>query len=280
VSDKDSLAWRAALDWLASDAVTVQLSVDGSRDEAEPKGYQRLQANPLCPIFLGGATCPPLDDRYDTQSGLAPKNGTDSEGYALTVSWDVAPAWEVKSITAYRETDSENNIDFDTTPAPIVDVIATYSDEQFSQELQLVYAGEGRLDGVVGVYYFDGEAGGLVLNNFINTLFGSTAGTTYTEAYALFGDGSYRLGDRTTLNFGLRVTEEEKRGVALNQGFTDGTFTTVNAVVADYDKSETFTSVAPRIGLDYRINDDVMTYVTASRGFKSGWRWRCEPGRA
>jgi iron complex outermembrane recepter protein len=269
VSDKDSLAWRAAFDWLPSDTVTVQLSVDGSRDEAEPKGYQRLQANPFCPLFLGAA-CPPLDDRFDTQSGLEPKNGTDSEGYALTVSWDAAPAWEVRSITAYRESDSENNIDFDTTPAPITDVIATYSDEQLSQEFQLVYAGPGRLNGVVGVYYFDGEAGGLVLNNFLNALFGSTAGTTFTESYALFGDGSYRLGDRTTLNFGLRVTEEEKRGVAFNQGFTDATFTVPDAVVADYDKSETFTSVAPRIGLDHRINDDVMTYVTASRGFKSG----------
>jgi hypothetical protein len=41
---------------------------------------------------------------------------------------------------------------------------------------------------------------------------------------AVFGDGSYRLTDRLALNFGLRVTEEEKRGVAFNAGYTDDTF--------------------------------------------------------
>jgi iron complex outermembrane receptor protein len=188
----------------------------------------------------------------------------------MVVTWEMNPAWQFKSITAYRESDSENNIDFDTTPAPITDVIATYSDEQTSQEFQFLYTGPGKLNGVLGVYYFDGAAGGRVLNNFINLLFGSTEGTTDTESVAVFADGSYRLSDRLTLNGGLRVTEEEKSARAFNVGFTDGTFTTINAIVADFDKSETFTSVAPRIGLDYQFSDDVMGYVTASRGFKSG----------
>ncbi|HEX6204143.1 MAG TPA: TonB-dependent receptor, partial [Thermoanaerobaculia bacterium] len=269
VADKDSLAFRLALDWLAGENVTVQLAADRTEDDAEPKGYQRLIANPFCPLFLG-ATCPPLDDRYDTQSGLAPLNRTDSEGYSLTIAWDLAPAWQLKSITAYRESDSENNIDFDTTPAPITDVSATYYDEQASQELQLVYAAGGRLDGVVGVYYFDGEAGGLVKNNFLNALFGTTEGFTQTDSLAIYGDGSYRFSDRLALNFGLRVTEEEKRGVAFNAGYTDATFTVVNVVTSDFDKEETFTSVAPRLGLDYQFSPDVMGYVTASRGFKSG----------
>ncbi len=269
VQDKDSTAYRLALDWLASEAVTVQLSADRTEDDAEPRGYQRLVANPFCPLFLG-ATCPPLDDRYDTQSGLAPLNSTDSEGYALTVTWELNPTWQFKSITAYRESDSENNIDFDTTPAPITDVIATYGDDQTSQELQLLYTGPGKLDGVVGVYYFDGSAGGRVLNNFLNLLFGSTEGTMDTESIAVFADGSYQVNDRLTFNGGLRVTEEDKHARAFNVGFTDGTFTTVNAVVADFDKSETFTSVAPRLGLDYAFSDDVMGYVSLSRGFKSG----------
>lgn len=269
VSDKDTQAYRVALDWQPSQRVNLLFSADGTRDDAEPKGYQRLEANPFCLLFLGVA-CPPLDSRYDTQSGLEPINGTDSEGYALTLTYDVNDAWIFKSITAYRESDSENNIDFDTTPAPITDVSATYYDEQLSQELQLVYAGGGRVDGVVGFYYFDGEAGGAVRNNFLNLLFGDTKGLTQTDSYALFGDGTYRINDRLAFNFGLRVTEEEKRGVANNLAYADPDFTTVIAVAADFDKTETFTSVAPRLGLDYRFTDDVMGYISASRGFKSG----------
>ena len=37
-----------------------------------------------------------------------------------------------------------------------------------------------------------------------------------------------------------------------------------------YDKDETFDSVAPKLGFDYRFSDDVMGYVSVSRGFKSG----------
>ncbi|MEM1202529.1 MAG: TonB-dependent receptor [Acidobacteriota bacterium] len=269
VSDKDTKAFRLGLDWIPSDDVTVKLRLDRTEDDAEPKGLTRLAANPFCLLFLGAA-CPPLADTFDTQSGLEPLNSTDSEGYSLTVDWALSDDWLFKSITAYRESDSENNIDFDTTPARITDVIATYFDEQTSQEFQFVYVGDSRLTGVFGLFYFDGTAGGLVQNIFVESVFGTTEGTTDTESFAIFGDGSYSLSDRLTFNFGLRVTEEEKRGVAFNAGYTDDTFSQVAVVTADYDQSETFSSVAPKIGLDYQINRDVLGYVTVSRGFKSG----------
>lgn len=269
VSDKDTTAFRVGLDWLLSDRVKVQLAFDRTEDDAEPKGYQRLAANPLCPLFLG-TTCAPLDDRFDTQSGLAPLNSTEAQGYALNLSWDVNDAWKFKSITAYRESDSENNIDFDTTPARITDVIATYFDEQTTQELQFLYDGGGKLTGVFGVYYFDGTAGGLVKNIFLNRIFGTTEGETDTESIAAFGEGSYALSDRMTLNLGLRATQEEKNTRALNRGFTNDTFTVPNAVTADFDKSKTFDSIAPKLGVDYQFTDDVMGYITLSRGFKSG----------
>jgi hypothetical protein len=98
-----------------------QFSGDYTKDDAEPKGYQRLVANRLCPLF--GITCAPNDSRWDTNSGLAPLNGTDAKGASLVVSAKLNDAWDFKSISAYRESDSKNNIDFDTTQARIVDVI-------------------------------------------------------------------------------------------------------------------------------------------------------------
>ena len=269
VSDRNTLAARGGLDWIASETVKVQLSLDITRDRAEPKGYQRLAANPLCPIFLG-APCAPLNDRWDTQSGLAPANGTDSKGGALTISWDLNDAWLFKSISAYRKSDSDNAIDFDTTPARITDVTATYYDNQFSQEFQLVYDGKDRFSGVFGLYYFDGEAGGLVKNIFVNSIFGTTDGRTLTDSIALFGDGSYKATDKLSFSLGLRATRETKNGIAFNAGYTNDTFTVVNAVTADYDKKKTFNSIAPKIGVDYQFSDAVMGYLTVSRGFKSG----------
>ena len=269
VSDKDTTALRVALDWLPSDNVKVKFSYDMTEDRAEPKGLTRLEANPFCALLFG-APCPPENEIFDTRSGLEPLNGTDSEGYSMVVEWNINDAWLFKSITAHRESDSFNNIDFDTTPFPITDVVATYFDEQDSQEFQFIYTGGERLNGVLGLYLFDGFAGGLVQNEFLGFIFGTTDGDTDTDSIAVFGDGSYLINDRLTFNFGLRVTEEDKNGRAFNAGYSDNTFTTVTAVTADYDETETFSSVSPRLGLDYQFNDDVMGYISLSRGFKSG----------
>jgi iron complex outermembrane recepter protein len=269
VSDRDTKALRVALEWLPSETVTVDFTYDRTQDDAAPKGLTRLAANPFCPLFLG-ATCPPLDHHFDTQSGIDPANGTDSDGYAMTLQWLMNPAWRFKSITAYRSSNTENNIDFDTTPAPITDVFATYFDRQSSQEFQFLYDHGGRLSGVLGLYYFDGRAGGLVKNNFLNSIFGTTEGNVKTESSAVYGEGNYALTKKLTFNFGLRATDEKKTGRAFNAGYTDATFSTITVVTSDFDKSKNFNSLAPKLGLDYQFTDDVMGYVTASRGFKSG----------
>ena len=86
----------------------------------------------------------------------------------------------------------------------------------------------------------------------------------------LFGEGNYDLTDKLTLNVGLRATQEKKTTRAFNAGYADDTFSRVTVVTAAFDKSKTFDSVAPKIGLNYQFNPDVMGYFTVSRGFKSG----------
>lgn len=269
VSNRNTFATRGGLDWLFSDKAKAQLSLDYTRDSADPKGYQRLMANPLCPTFIG-TTCAPNSGRFDTQSGLAPLNGTKSRGASLVISADLNKAWRFKSISAYRKSNTKNNIDFDTTPARITDVNATYYDKQKSQEFQLLYDAGQRMSGVVGLYYFDGEAGGLVKNIFLNRIFGTTNGRTLTKSTALFGDGSFKISDRANFNLGLRATTERKNGIAYNAGYTNDTFTVISAVTANYNKKKTFNSLAPKVGFDYKFNKDVMGYVNVSRGFKSG----------
>jgi len=269
VSNKKTFALRLGLDWLPSEGVKVKLGYDRSNDDAAPKGLTRLEANPLCPLLSGGP-CPPEAEIFDTRSGLAPLNGTDSAGYALDVRWTLGPAWQLRSITAHRHSDTENNIDFDTSPGRIADVIGTLYDEQTSQELQLLYGHGGKLGGILGAYYFDGEAGGLVKNIFLDRMFVTTDGRVRTESLAGFADMSLRLGDRVTFSGGLRFTSETKTAHARNAAYTDDSFNTVAVVTAAFDSGKTFTSWAPRVSLDYRFSPDVMGYVSGSRGFKSG----------
>jgi iron complex outermembrane receptor protein len=274
LSDKDTTAVRLALDWLPSENVKVKFAYDRTEDSAEPKGLTRLVENPLCPFF-GIGRCPPLPNTFDAEGGIDPANGTDSEGYSMVIEWDINDDWLFKSITAHRESDSRNNIDFDTTPAVIADTTTFYFDEQDSQEFQFIYTGGEKFNGVLGFYYFDGFAGGNVPFAFFvgtpiaNPLYGITDGDTDTESLAVFGDGSYAVNDKLTFNFGLRLTEEDKNGRAFNT-FNDATYSQIFFVAADYDDTTTFSSVSPKLGLDYSFSDDVMGYVSLSRGFKSG----------
>jgi iron complex outermembrane receptor protein len=269
VSDKDSTAWRLALEWLPVENLSFRLDYDQMKDDAEPVGLTRLENNDFCFVY-GGYLCTPFDNLFDTESGIDPVNETESKGYSLTATWDINPGLQFKSITAYRETDTRNWIDFDTDPLQIADSEATYFDDQTTQEFQLIYSGSEKWSGILGFFYFDGFAGGTVNAIFYTNFPNTTDGDMKTKSYAVYADGAFKLSDRLTLNLGLRPTRETKTGRAFNVYNTDNTFTDYFFVAADFEDEVTFTSWAPKIGLDYQFNPDVMGYVKVSRGFKSG----------
>ncbi|KGM57251.1 TonB-dependent receptor [Lysobacter arseniciresistens ZS79] len=264
VSDKEILAARAQLGAWISDDLDVQFAFDWMDDQSGVRGARMLAPNK----FVPGAD--PLDSRYDIRSGMPNVNDTTLSGASATVNWRANDDWAFKYVLARRESDTETNIDFDTLPAKIADVKAFYSDEQTSHELQANYDAGGRSRGVMGIYAFDGEAGGQVLNNFFNLLFGDTQGTVYTESVAFYADWTFDLTSKLALNVGARYTDEDKNAVVFNRGYTDATYTVPTAVVADFDKTINFKNTSPKIALDYQVTPDIMVYGSASRGFKSG----------
>lgn len=264
VSDKEILALRGQLGAYVSDDLDIQFAFDWMDDQSGVRGAKMLAPNRFAPAL------PPLDSRYDVRNGMPNVNDTSIAGASAVVNWRASDNWGLKYVLAKRESDTETNIDFDTLPNKIADVKAFYSDEQVSHELQANYDAGGRARGVMGIYAFDGEAGGRVLNNFFNFLFGDTQGTVYTESVAFYADFTVDLSDRLALGLGARYTDEDKRADVLNRGYTDATYTVPTAVVADFDKTINFKNTSPKISLDYQVTPDIMVYGLATRGFKSG----------
>jgi iron complex outermembrane receptor protein len=201
------------------------------------------------------------------------------KGGSITANWRLNDDFALKYVIAKRESDTETNIDFDTTPLPLVDVRAFYSDQQVTNELQLNYDAGGRARGVMGLYWFDGDAGGQVLNHFYNPLgapaltnplFGDTQGYVNTKSFAAYADWTFDLTSQLTLDVGARYTDEDKHAVALNRFYTNGNYTTSWGTAANFDKTVNFKNVSPKISLDYQLTPDIMVYGLASRGFKSG----------
>jgi len=269
VSDKEINALRAQLGAYSWDDFDVQFAFDWVDDKSGVRGAKMLAPNNNALIPVSGVA--PLDSRYDIRSGMRNVNNTEMKGVSATVNWRPNEDWAFKYVAAKRESDTETNIDFDTLPQKIADVRAFYSDQQVSHELQANYDGGGRARGVVGLYAFNGDAGGQVLNNFFNLSFGDTQGTVNTKSIALYADWTFDLTDQLKLDVGARYTDEDKHAVAYNIGYTDETFTRPNGVVAaNFDKTVNFKNVSPKVSLDYQITPDIMVYGLASRGFKSG----------
>jgi iron complex outermembrane receptor protein len=260
---------RFQLGAFASEEFDVQFALDYLDDQSGVRGAKMLAANnnALIPV----STVAPLDSRYDIRSGMPNVNDTEMKGASVTVNWRPNEDWAVKYVAAKRESDTETNIDFDTLPQKIADVKAFYSDEQVSHEVQVNYDAGGRARGVVGVYSFNGDAGGQVLNNFFNLSFGDTQGTVNTKSIAVYTDWTFDLTERLNLDVGARYTDEDKHAVAYNIGYTDATFTRPNGVVAaNFDKTVNFKNVSPKVAMSYELTPDMMVYGSASRGFKSG----------
>ena len=274
VSDKDITAMRLQLGAYSQEDFDVQFALDWMDDKSGMRGGKMLAPNKHLYtqiLFPSAAATPPLDSRYDIRSAMPNVNDTTMKGASITANWRPNDDWAFKYVTALRESDTETSIDFDQLPAPIADVRAFYSDRQVTNEFQVNYDGGGRARGVTGLYFFNGDAGGQVLNNFFGLTFGDTQGVVNTKSVALYTDWTVDLGERLKLDAGVRYTDEDKHAVAYNIGYTDASFTKPNGVVAaNFDKTINFKNVSPKVSLDYEVSPDIMVYGLFSRGFKSG----------
>ena len=271
--NKNTNAARASIGFFPSSEFNAQLSVDGMRDNSNPRGAKLLTPNALYPTYQ------PLNSDYNTRSGMAQLNNTEMSGAALTLNWIASQDWSFKSITAYRESSTDTNIDFDTLPEKIADVGAVYNDHQFTQELQANYDSGGSLHGVFGLFYFKGSAAGQINNIFLgsppySTLglaqYGSTGGRVGTKSYAVYGDFTWDISPQWSLDVGARLSRETKSAVIQNYGFADASFSNPIATLANFSGSHTTNNASPKVSLNWAASDHINLYASYSEGFHSG----------
>ena len=279
--DKDVLAFRGSAQF-DNDEIYIRLSGDYLKDKSAPKGGHRL----LPSLFTGA---PVLDDEFDSRGGLTGDNEAEAYGGALHVEIPLNEQWTFKSITAYREDENLQQIDFDALPAVDVDVPVIYENEQFTQELQLLYEGAG-ITGLAGFYYIDanafntfdvvlGTTGDLITLPGLNA---NTTGDVDTSSWSVFSDITFDLeelldAEGWELAVGGRYTSDKRTSQVLRRtfigGFTPefgGTTSVLIATTSDFEGSKKFTDFSPRVSLGYSPNEDHNLYVSYSQGFKGG----------
>ncbi|MBA4761948.1 TonB-dependent receptor [Sphingomonas sp.] len=269
--NKDVFATRLSAEFTPTDTIFVRVAGDRVLDRSNPRHGTRLQPNGTDPIYA------PTASVYDTRAGIGDDNRVETRGLSVTGEIGLSDALTFKTITAWRDGNTDTVIDFDNTSLPTLDIPAEYSDRQFTQELQLLYEGD-RLQGVFGLYYLNGRASGAfdtVLGGLNTTTL--TAGEVFTKSYAAFGDFSFDLTDTFKISAGLRYTRDEKTGTVFRRNYTGirsprfGNAAAVPGLIrSDYTNSRDFEKLTPRISLSYQPNADLNLYASYGKGYKSG----------
>lgn len=177
-------------------------------------------------------------------------------------------AVKLTSITGYRKSRETQTQDFDASTADLYYVYRKQHYKQFSQELRAAGKVGSSFDYVVGGYYFSSRydltqwTRLFGFNTAIDPRVADLNPQTvigHTKSYAAFGDFNWAFADRWRLSFGGRYTHDKKE---LTNGFAQ------TGIVGNGKGS--FNKFTPKVGVDFRPNDDVMVYASWSRGYRSG----------
>lgn len=313
INEQDNLGVRAQLLFRPNEKLDVTFAADYNTQEPECCGTVFVRTGqtqrPLNRQYAALAAAQnytvvsrnPFDRLTDIDASLNAGNITG--GASIRLVWDRGPG-KVTAVTAWRFWDWKPENDRDFTGLPIVTNSQNPSQQdQYTQELRYNQSGE-KLDFVVGVfaYYQKIDTQGLerhgpassrwniapsnALSLDPTVLDGLTAiniqGLTNTSV-ALFGQASWKLSDKLTIQPGIRVNYDEKEGLYDRTVF-DGTGQPVLLGQTGARRAAQLAIFAPQfykpkfddwnfsydLTASYKLQPDILAYATYAKTFKSG----------
>ena len=280
-NDRNTRAVRGSLAFTPSERLRIDLTADYSQDNASLSTGQPL--NSLTYLIGGGVALalPTNPTTYDFTVRTTPSlpNSTDLRhwGLSMNIAYDVSDSLTLRSISSYRQLDTDDYVDIDATQLEIGDVFVGVDQNQISQEFQ-VNLNTGPLVGVAGLYflrervqshqeaYADDLIGPLLGNpTFLRTIDDDLE----TTSYAAYANLSYEIVPNLRLSGGIRYTSETKDYFRTTSTFSTSPLLT-SVAPFQFIAENTWDDFSPMASIDYRFSDAVMIYARYSRGFKSG----------
>lgn len=204
-----------------------------------------------------------------TSVGFPVENTNHQHNVSAQISYDFGFA-TLNSNTSFLKESNRLHYDLDGTAAQVFEQRTRDTGEAFGQDINLTSNGDGALQYVAGLYYFDVERN--TLKNESLSIF--AGGTSYlpsslnnseTEAYAAYLDLTYQLTEKLYLTGGIRYSDETQY-LTVNCP----TITTSCSVDPLFDGEESFDAWTSRAVIRYELTDDSTVYASYSQGFKSG----------
>ncbi|MBB4658192.1 TonB-dependent receptor [Parvularcula dongshanensis] len=307
VNELNNLGVRGQLLFEPSDALTLRLYADYNRQDTEcctqvaaliaPTQRSEERRFPAIAADLGYAL--PSLDPFDRLTDIDTQVRSDHElgGLSFQAEWKLGPG-TLTSITGWRYWDWDPSSDRDFIGLPITTISANASKQhQWTQELRYAGTLTDSLSVVGGVFYFDQtidstavQEQGAAAARFLlapgegvtpDLLDGyrQTTGVDYeNRSAAAFGQLSWRITDRLSLEPGVRVNWDQKEA-SVEQTVSGGLQTDDPDLIAlqrsvlapqSYDADFDDVNVSGRVTATYALAGRTNLFATYARSFKSG----------
>lgn len=219
-------------------------------------------------VNASGRIVPVTGSYRRVQSPVPSFTKVEQYGGTLRLSADM-PNGRLTSITAYSELNDSWRQDFSggvlpsalglpgTTPLALFDRTLVGTQRQFSQELQVSGGSSSDfLQYIVGLFYFH-ETGRQDINSIIFFAPSNTIFSIQTNSFAGFGQLTFNLSDKLALVAGGRYTIDDKQLEARIGG-------------VPVNLKNSYEKFTPKLGVNYKLADNVLAYASYSEGFKGG----------
>ena len=322
INEQDNVGVRGQLLWKPADNVDVTLAGDYSTQAPEccgtsfvrVVGTQRAanrQYAALAAAANGGAGYTvPSTNVYDrlTDIDASLNAGNKIGGASLRVKWNTGPG-TLTSVTAYRFWDWKPENDRDFTGLPITIKSQNPSQQsQWTQEFRYNYS-QDRIDFVVGLFGYkqkvrtqgteqlgsaatkwllapSADPANIYNQNVLDNLLALNNISLDNSSAALFGQLSWKITDKLTIQPGIRVNYDKKDGLYARRVFANGnlaneiTANTPSSAIVNAQRDALTPQIAPAnfsawnfsydFNVNYKITPDILLYATYAKSFKTG----------
>ncbi len=264
---------RGKLEFTPNDDLTLTLAADymQSHDDA-PNGVVSKALTPafagaLAPVSASGHS---RDIASDYRSHVEDIN----KGLSAQLDWNLGD-YTLTSITAWRGWNNTQWQDGDrlatiTSAFPGTEDKGDLSYDQYSQEVRLASPKGEFVEYVGGLFYMHGKDDETYRRTLV-TPTGSQRGvadyTTTSDSYSAFGETTLNFTSRLRGIAGLRWTHDD---LEYDHRRVSTSATTVSGIQPGTRSSGSVDEDgwSGRLGVQYDLSEDVMAYVTYSRGYK------------
>ena len=210
-------------------------------------------------------------DFHDVRTSLLAWNDTQHYGATARLTMALAPATTLVSLTAFRALDYEFVVDSDITELDLIRTHQLERQHQLSQEITVSHQ-QPRLTWVAGMFLFNESDHQTIWSNqpagpFERRLDPRVDATSR----AAFGQATVGLTPRLSATAGVRYTHEGKDTDNAGGRYTlEAPSLAIPRSVYSYTDSIADGAWTPKFGLEMKLPNGALTYVSATRGFKSG----------